>query len=483
MISCGDSWDEHYKQEGGSDSGVEISGNNLLDFLSTKSEYSKFVDLLTTTGISEELSKNQVLTVWAINNDNMSEIPQDSTLRRNLALHHINSMALYSPKLEDGKLVKTLSGKNAVLAVSDDMITLDGHELVKPNQLCANGVIHEIDGMLDYKDNIYDVIVNSSNEYSMYKELLLGMNDTIFRPDLSFPIGNTPSGQIIYDSVFIIENPVFREADIRDENEKLTLFMPKDDQLKDAMQRISEFYGNNLTSYDSVFFLNWVLTASFHEGEIRNYEESESIYSVYKQDWRTDIQKVDPNFKEVSNGLVYDVTYLHIPRNLFTQTFSVIHNKQYKSLTSAQKEQYYKFIAYKTIGEINDCIYINYDKNGKDWETAYTVLQDDRELGVSPIQLPPGKYQLEMSFRAYMNCKHDVYVNGVRIAEKYKFDESPYETGNFKLRKIAQFEIKESDGISEVQIQIKLREITDAATGPRFVFYETKVSVIGEPIY
>ncbi|MGL5683758.1 MAG: fasciclin domain-containing protein [Marinifilaceae bacterium] len=482
LFACEDTWDKHFKQEGAQ--GMEISTENLMEYLRSQPQYSRFVQLLDETGVGEELTKNQVLTVWAVSNDQLPELPTDAQIRKSIALHHINNMALYYPKLQDGKQVKTLAGKNAYLLATEQGFELDGNLLVKPNQLCANGVIHEINGMLDYKSNLYDVLTECSEEYSLFRDHFLSYSDTLFREDLSFPIGVTPTGQTIYDSVFVIQNPYLNTADLRDENKKFTLFLPNNEQYDDAMTRISSFYGNMLTKRDSLVFKNWILSAAIHNDEITTYEDNVQLTSAFSRDWRTQYQKVDPNYTTLSNGIHYNMTYLHIPRNLFEQTYNVIHNTMYKKLNAEQKEKYYTGEGLRKFAtDFNSCLHSDYDKNAPEWSTTYTMLREDRDNGYMPILLPPGKYNIEMSFRAWYLGKHDVYVNGKLVKADYNFGASPYETSNYKLRNVGEFEIKESDGMSEVVVTIKLKTVGDAATGPRLIIYETKVSPQGAAIY
>lgn len=69
LISCKDDWDEHYS--GGQTGTTEGSPEKLGDFLSLQAKYSAFTGFLQESGVLDTLNANQILTVWAVNNENM----------------------------------------------------------------------------------------------------------------------------------------------------------------------------------------------------------------------------------------------------------------------------------------------------------------------------------------------------------------------------------------------------------------------------
>ena len=119
FTGCEDTWDKHFEnQEQGEGN---RSSDNLFDYLKSKTEYSKFFELVNSTIAGKELAKDQVLTCWAVGNENMPDISgMDSLAKENLVKNHINNMALYTPKLSDGKIIKMLSGKNLILHIDEN---------------------------------------------------------------------------------------------------------------------------------------------------------------------------------------------------------------------------------------------------------------------------------------------------------------------------------------------------------------------------
>lgn len=293
LVSCEDTWDKHFenKEQGEGNR----SSSNLYEYLQQKPEYSKFFELVQSTTAGQELAKNQVLTCWAVNNDGMPDLSAlTSVERENLVKNHINNMALYTPKLSDGKVIKMLSGKNLVLQLNESgEYLLDGVALMNMNQLCSNGVVHELAGPVMPRQNIFEYMMSMGEEYSIFRNYLLSLSDTLFRPDLSFPVGVNETGNTVYDSVFTIANPFFSRANIQDENNEYTLFLPSDAVIKESIAEISSFYGQGLTESDTLEFFDWIMKAVFYKEKIENYSSHVALESVFQKDWRTAYQNIE----------------------------------------------------------------------------------------------------------------------------------------------------------------------------------------------
>ena len=134
LISCENTWDKHFENAEQGE-GNRFSGN-LYEYLQEKPEYSKFFALIQSTNAGRELAKNQILTCWVIGNENMPDLSgMDSVGREMLVKNHINNMALYTPKLSDGKIIKMLYCKNLILQGTAPEYVLDGIEVSNMNQL------------------------------------------------------------------------------------------------------------------------------------------------------------------------------------------------------------------------------------------------------------------------------------------------------------------------------------------------------------
>lgn len=246
LIACQDKWEDYYKEsqtEGGEIVALEA---DLLEYLKEQPEYSEFVKLLEETGIADELTRNQILTVWAPVNETFpsAEVTAMSMEDKiSLCQNHINYIALYNTKLENDKLIKTLAGKNLLIKeVSEDLFSIDGVELEGNEQACSNGVVHKVKEWLIPRLSVYDYLLRAGDDYSVFRDSVLFYSDTVFKPSQSFVMGIDSMGNTIYDSVFVIENSFLDKGDIRDEDEDYTLFMPSNRVLETMYQEMGDYF-------------------------------------------------------------------------------------------------------------------------------------------------------------------------------------------------------------------------------------------------
>ena len=94
------------------------------------------------------------------------------------------------------------------------------------------------------RQNIYEYLLECGDNYSIFRDSLLYFNDTIFRPDLSFPKGVDEIGNTVYDSVFVIENKYFCNSsiDIQNEKSEYTLFLPDNNSMKNMLTYMHDYF-------------------------------------------------------------------------------------------------------------------------------------------------------------------------------------------------------------------------------------------------
>ena len=226
LVACQDKWENYYKEDQTEGEEIVALEANLLEYLKEQPEYSEFVKLLEETGIADELTRNQILTVWAPVDETFpsAEVAAMSMEDKiSLCQNHINYIALYNTKLENGKLIKTLAGKNLLIKeVAEDLFSIDGIELEGNEQACSNGVVHKVKEWLIPRLSVYDYLLRAGDDYSVFRDSVLFYSDTVFKPSQSFVMGTDSMGNTVYDSVFVIENSFLDQGDIRDEDEDYT---------------------------------------------------------------------------------------------------------------------------------------------------------------------------------------------------------------------------------------------------------------------
>ncbi len=483
VFACNDKWNDYYKTQDGENSSA--SSDKIWDFIKDQKEYSSFVALMEETEVYKELQKDQILTLWAVPNEYFVDLSGKSAEEKvRIARHHINYLSIPTSKMEDGKIIKTIAGKNATLLKGNDGYTFNGFELLEKNMLCANGVVHSISGTLIVMDNIYEFIEQMGDEYSMFRDSILTQNDTVFRADLSFPIGVTETGNTVYDSIFVIYNTFLTLADIRDENQQFTVFAPKNDQWENVLTQLSNVYGDYVTTKDSIKVFDWFLGALFHEGEIHNYGSELSLYSVYDRWWKTDKQLVNPEPLELSNGLVYDVTNLHLPGFLLQKEVISLAS-DYTRLTAEEKAEYFTIVGIdpETAPEsVFNPAYTWYSKKyflmnpsgnqseGYEISVEWTVLEEDQFKRLKPVIITPGKYKIEFAWRPYNNGYHATYVNGIQVGGEFNVGSKSGQDAKFF--EMGELEIPESAGAVPLKVKDKWLKEGDG----RIVIYGVKIT-------
>lgn len=417
LNGCDTAWDNYFGEEGqNEENGSEL---NLIKYLETQASYADFVALLKKSGVDKELEKNQILTVWALPDNCIPPEMKtaDSTTLRHFILNHVNNVALYKSKLDGTRKIHTLAGKLLNTEKTDNIFYIDGVAVTRMNQICKNGVIHELKGALLPKQNIYEYLMSCGDEFSTFRDTLNAYNDTVFRPELSLPIGINEWGNTVYDSVFEIENPFFRAGDLRYEEKDYTLFLPTNDVIKRMMLSVSNFFatvGREFTITDTTQIMSWLLKSSMHSGKITNYAGSVSRYSIYGNEWRTDKQYVKEDYESCSNGNVFIATTIVFPRKMYMEKVDLRPYYIFYMPEAEQRNYFWKSdkitsAVPSVVQEPHEILYVNCEQDKGAWITFSSVVKDVFGY-LKEVKVMPGTYRLSTSFRSYGCGNIDLYV-------------------------------------------------------------------------
>lgn len=422
IYACQDSWDAHYAGEQG-----EMSSELLGDFLAAQEKYSRFTGLLKETGVLETLDADQILTVWAVGNDNMPSVEEldkyNAEEKKQIARNAINYMPIYYPKFMAGKKIQTLAGKNVYMGTNANGYTLDGLLVVSPNHVCGNGVVHELAGLMFPRKNLYEYLEMLPDEYSMIRDSLLSRNDTLFDMEHSFPVGVDETGNTLYDSIFVIRNSFI--GDIRNEEVRNTLMLCDNDVITAAFEEMRNYLlADTLSDELRKDMSDWWQRALIYPEQIDDYNKDRSVYSIYKKHWRTDIQEVDLSGRiPVSNGLIYPVWKFVFPKSSLLKDVEYTIPDIWQRLPAGDREKYFTYggkgytttsaeIIY-TDAQLNNNLHAkgisntwwraNSSKNTQK-DTVYaefTLLERDLKNKIAPIQFYPGTYDVYVWLRSY----------------------------------------------------------------------------------
>lgn len=428
---CTKNWDSHYGEEG------TVSSLDLLAYLKTQPQYSEFVAKLEEYGLDMELERDQNLTIWAVSNDKMAALGSLGDDPEFILKYHINSLVFDSTKLKNGLRVMTFNGKYITISKEGDVVQVGDASIVKANQLCKNGVVHEISQLLEPDISIYDYLASLGNEYSIIRDTVLAMNDTVFDLENSIPIGVDPTGNTLYDSVYIITNPIFDKANIRSEFASVTMFLPSNQVIKSCFDDLAALYdqfGKDFLREDSLIAYEWIREAIFYNELIDNYGEND-LTSAFGRLWKPSVQLVDLDYKRMSNGRIYEVTKLKIPNNVhITMIKQLFHYWEYvpeaerdalftlENVTSIEPKDR-DYVTFPTLGIELTYRTLLFQGNVADNLPAtleFTAIMLERNpdgsTGYKVVEVPPGEYNLYMGFRSSTHPFVNIYVDDKPVA-------------------------------------------------------------------
>lgn len=453
MASCSNlDDDDHYsssKSEIQNDE-MKIVDMSSEDYIKSRTDLSSMNSLFEQDSIYSKLrDKNQVSTLLVVTNEDFTAPSADDL--DYVTKSHVSDIAISPSNMHDGERLMMWHGKYVTIDI--DSLGLAGHivdhimlnnaavkEAIKTN----DGYIYVISDMITTPTSLFDYIQNLDDNYSEFKNLVLGSGEYVFDKANSKPIGVNDQGNTVYDSVFIYHNSFFsaKDFDMNSESLTATMLLFSNDVIDDAMADANARLASWGLDRNQDTLRRWILKAAFFNKEYKADEiqtaDTNDLSSIYGMQWRTNVQKVDAaNPIQLSNAVVYKVTKLHLPTNLLIYRLKD-YFYYYENCNDAEKEQYYHMINLK----FNSCAtevdawtpwsgvwpthfnrILRLDKtdgtdDGSGFELDFTPIMLLADGGVTPYKVAPGAYRLAMGFiqNTGLDIKVDVLVNGNTVA-------------------------------------------------------------------
>ena len=155
MLSCTDTWDDHYDAT----SSNGYAGTTLK---AIEEKASDFADIIKAVGYQRELASENVYTIW---------VPTDGTYDKDALLELAatdkqqvidrfikNHMTRYAVSQNTKDQVITLLNKKLVTMTNAEKNQFGDLTIDEPNLVCTNGVLHFIHGQNEYVPNINELI-------------------------------------------------------------------------------------------------------------------------------------------------------------------------------------------------------------------------------------------------------------------------------------------------------------------------------------
>lgn len=445
--------DDHYKV---SDSAISNAELKIVDmssqqYLESRSDLSSMNQLFANQGIYKELqAKGQLSTLLVVTNDHYVQ-PQDDVDFATRS--HVSDISISPANLENGTRLMMWHGK--YVNVSIDELGQEGNIVdhvmfnngaVKEVVKTTSGYIYVISDMIVTPTSLKDYIDQLPDNYSVFRDMVQASGGKVFDRANSKAIGINDQGNTVYDSVFIYTNTFFDNVNFDMNSESLTatmlLFSNQviNEALDDAHRRLGAW---ELERPDSIL-KDWILKTAFfkkrYTAEEMQTAEVQDLRSIYSTQWRTNVQKVDTqNPIELSNGVAYNVTKLHIPTNVLIYRLKDFFY-YFENCTDEQKTNYFKttnmkfkscdtevtaWTPWAGVWPSIENRVIRFDKEPADlkddegFQIDFTPIKRGDDGTVRPYLVPPGSYCFCMG--SVQNAGFDVvatiFANGQQIAK------------------------------------------------------------------
>lgn len=421
--------DDHYKE---SESAIANAELKIVDissqaYLQSRSDLSAMNQLFQQQGIYDELQKKgQLSTMLVVTNDHFQQPTEEVSF---ITRSHVSDISISPANLEDGTRLMMWHGKYVNVSIDEqgqEGIIVDhvlfNNGAVKEVIKTATGYIYVISEMIQTPTSLYDYIESLPDDYSIFREMVRASGGKEFDRANSKAVSVNEQGNTVYDSVFIYTNTFFDNVGFDMNSESLTATMLLcsndviNDALNDAHQRLQAW---ELERPDSII-KDWILKTAFFNKRYSSADiqttELKDLKSIYSTQWRTNIQKVDAqNPIELSNGIVYNVTKLHIPTNVLIYRLKDFFY-YYENCTDEQKTAYYKttnlnfkscdtevtaWTPWAGVWPLIENRVIRFDKpselnDSEGFAIDFTPIKRSDDGDIRPYLVPPGTYRFCM---------------------------------------------------------------------------------------
>ena len=314
--SCKDAWNDHYSFK---ETESKYPVDKLAETLKLKSSdgFSNFYEALRTTKMCDKhgrplditylelLQEDQFLTVWAPSNSSVQDWSLYTKKNKTNAEHKevgekfiMNHIARFKHSVGEGTNEKVYMMNGKPYRSTGVGISGQSYHGDDKNIRCSNGVLHFIDGYLDYLPNLYQFLTTDPT----YKELIgnwfKGYTVQDLDLDNSVPQGINENGEMVYvDSVLIESSILLRDFGfINSEDSTYSLVLPTPALWTTLYNRISQYYlykedGLNNDSLQKFYTYATIMSDMFFNmNKKSNIYLPDSIYSTqyYAYDNRRD---------------------------------------------------------------------------------------------------------------------------------------------------------------------------------------------------
>lgn len=303
--ACTKEWDDHYDADS-----FDLPDKTITELIKEQPDLSTFAAMLESSGYDDILNASQSYTVWAPKNEALAGVDiTNAELVKRIVQNHIARSRITTSGI-DNSYIRMLNSKYVNFSKGQSGFTFGDNNIIAANQPAKNGLIHVIDGYAPFVNNLWEFLGKAQGLDSL-REYIYGQSKKVFDAENSIEIGANEDGQVIYDSAFVIWNPVLdRLGSIDIEDSIYTAIMPDNNAWNESYARIKDYYnfptdaGSAKRQRDLTRFT--VIQDMLYRGRITEPAKPDSVTSTYGNVFHNpgEIFK-GLDYTALSNGIAY----------------------------------------------------------------------------------------------------------------------------------------------------------------------------------
>lgn len=233
LPSCNEEWDEHYYA-----APAKKSELNIFDYIKSRSDLSKFTQMLEITGYDSILSQSKTYTVWAPTNTALENVDLNNLIQvTKIVTNHITMFS--HPTAEVVKKQKSFTLMNNKILNFEKVengFRFGGKLITEPDIATQNGIVHVLGEYSPYMRNFWE-FVNEQEGLDSLRKYLNDLSVLTYDEESSFEDG------VFVDSVFKERNYVLDYlADLKSEDSTYSAVLPDNAAWIEAYNKIYPYY-------------------------------------------------------------------------------------------------------------------------------------------------------------------------------------------------------------------------------------------------
>ncbi|MFA5329707.1 MAG: fasciclin domain-containing protein [Prolixibacteraceae bacterium] len=425
VIGCSKTWDDHYFKQ------PDTINMNVWDAITSRSDLSKFVDLMVKYNYDTLFLSNDTYTLFVPDNSAFDKINQFQQLDSTNLNYLISRHFIQPIDIQGKRKLQTLEEKYSTFENIGGTPTYDGIVLNFESPLYLNGKFFVMSEVALPKLNIYEFYKKNNPYFINYVDK---QDSIILDKENSRPIGFNEKGETVYDTVSVTVNLFeLKYFAISKEyrNQTATFVYPKLDNYQNALTEMALKLGGNFHSYSDIpvkwqedvliphlvehgTFLNMLEVSEFKPLRIRH---NDTIPNMINFRGDSIVVNYTPTDKYLcSNGVTYDYTNFAIPDSLFSGA-EKFEGEWLARTTGANKFAWRSNVTVTStnfFGVVNN--YINDASNdsilivnfSKGYSGSFSLQFNTRNLF-------PRRYRMVVSTHMDIGGIYDIYVNDILV--------------------------------------------------------------------